>query len=254
MLKRIAVVGEGFQQDLDADAVRDEIEVVRLKPDDELPVATAAVVVDEGNAGTALDLALKHAARQEELLDLLAMAIAAREQFSPEAASRLKEHATRFAEALGLDNADRLTLERGALVHDIGKLRIPNDILLKKTVLTFDEWTMLQSHAQLGADLISGIEGLRDTEDMVRRHHCCFDGTGYPDGLEGEDIPFLARVMKILDVYCAMTSPRHYRQGHSTHEEAVEYLQSESGKHFDAELIRVFIESNVGRPLSDEAE
>ena len=96
-------------------------------------------------------------------------------------------------------------------------------------------------------NLLGNSEALKDTAEVVLTHHECFDGTGYPRGLEGEEIPRLGRIMKIADVYCAMTSPRPYRAGHSTHEEALEHLQEERGKHFDPELVDVFIDAKVGK-------
>jgi putative two-component system response regulator len=95
--------------------------------------------------------------------------------------------------------------------------------------------------------MVSNMSALSDTAPIIRTHHECFDGTGYPDGLEGERIPLLGRMMKILDVYCAMTSPRHYRKGHATHEQAVQHLKSERGKHFDPKLVDTFIEKEVGQ-------
>jgi putative two-component system response regulator len=87
----------------------------------------------------------------------------------------------------------------------------------------------------------------QDIEDIVRCHHECFDGDGYPNGIEGEAIPYLARIMKILDVYCAMTSPRIYREGHATHTDAIAHLREEAGKHFDPVLTKAFIAGKVGK-------
>ncbi|HOJ32632.1 MAG TPA: HD domain-containing phosphohydrolase [Candidatus Hydrogenedentes bacterium] len=256
MLKRIAVVGDTRKL---AEALSEnrgeDIDIVAVRPSDPLPPGTCAVGIfgKDCPPGTA-DLLLRVAGHYEEILELLALAIDAREQLPEGSAKRARDHATRFAIACGLSADQRLALERGALIHGIGKLRIPNDVLLKKAVLTYDEWLLLQSHTTLGADLVHQIECLRDTEEIVRWHHCCYDGTGYPEALEGENIPLLARMMKIIDVYCSMTSPRHYRKGYSTHEEALEYLKSESGKHFDPKLVKVFIEANVGQPLTNHEE
>lgn len=251
MLKRFAVVGEAGKLDqVLAKAGAQDFHIALVRPMGDLPPGVSALVVTSGKVTPAIARhILRMAAHHEELLELIAMAIDAREQFPEGTSKRVRDHATRFAMALDLSPADRLALERGALIHGIGKLRIPNDVLLKKAVLNYDEWLLLQSHTTLGGDLVREIDCLRDTEEIVRWHHCCYDGTGYPDALEGEAIPRLARVMKILDVYCSMTSPRHYRKGWSSHEEAVEYLKSESGKHFDPHLVRVFIDANVGVPL-----
>jgi len=190
---------------------------------------------------------LAAASAQETLLGLLADAIDCREGIPLGGSRRVCEHAGRFAKALGLSAEETLLLERGALLRDIGKLTISNDVLLKNSVLTYDEWILLQKHAALGAALLEERGFCAAVADMIRGHHECYDGTGYPDGIERDAIPRFARVMKILDVYCAMTSPRHYRKTHSTHEQAIEHLASERGKHFDPELIDVFINGDVGR-------
>lgn len=248
MLKRIVVVGEneplyGF---LTKKAAGDNMEVVQVAKDEALPAGTATVVGGAEDADAIGAFADSLGKRQEELLELIAHAIDSREDLAQGTSLRVKNHATRFAQALGLSAADQLTLERGALLRDIGKLKIRNEVLLKYTLLTHDEWDMLQRHTHIGADIVKRTEGLRDIEDIVRRHHECFDGTGYPDGLEGDAIPMLAQAMRILDVFCAMTSARHYRQGTFSVEEGLDHVKSESGKHFHPELAKVFLDKNVG--------
>ena len=249
MIKRIAVVGDvsAVESALSKTTANEPIEAIVCMPGGTLPPGAAALIADQTQLDAAVSLALTQACRNETLLGLVAMALDAREDMLPGSTQRLVEHAGRFAEALCLDPADRLALERGAYLHDLGKTRISNDVLLKKSVLTYDEWVLLQGHSALGAEIIRELEGFEDVEPIIHRHHCCYDGTGYPDGLEKDEIPLLARAMKILDVYCAMTSPRHYREGHSTHEEAVAHIESERGKHFDPDLARVFIDADVGR-------
>lgn len=248
MLKRIAIV-DGSDELFETVAKAAEnkgLQAVKVTSGEELPVATAAVLSAEAN-DVALDLAVTLGERQEDILHLLAEAIDCREGLGAGTSRRLMEHATRFAQALGLDVNDELALERSALLRDIGKLRISNEALLKDGVLNYDEWLKLQCHPRFGAEMIRKYGVFADTEDIIRCHHECFDGDGYPDGMEGDEIPYLARVMKIIDVYCAMTSPRHYRKGHASHESAVEYLQSEAGKHFDPDLIASFVKNNIGQ-------
>jgi HD-GYP domain-containing protein (c-di-GMP phosphodiesterase class II) len=182
-----------------------------------------------------------------DVLLLLSDAIGCREGIPLGSAERVRAHALRFGEALDLNADALLVLERGALLRDIGKLKIDNDVLLKKSVLSYDDWLLLQQHTKLGVSLLEerGVGG--DVVDIVLYHHECFDGDGYPEQLEGEAIPYLARVMKIVDVYCAMTSPRHYRETHTSHEDAIAYLKSERGKHYDAALLDVFLEAEVGQ-------
>ena len=255
MLKRIGVVSSAASV---ADAVRngagaEDIEVLALERPP-LPPGVSAIIADAACVDLALPLLLEQAESMTSLLELLGVAIDAREQFILGSSKRVRDHATRLAVALGLGASERSCLERAALVRDIGKLRISNEVLLKKSVLTYDEWSLLQAHTVLGAELVGGIPALADTADIVRRHHCCYDGTGYPDGLEADAIPFLARAMKVLDVYCAMTSPRHYRKGVTTHDDAVAYLLSERGKHFDPAVVDAFIEANVGETSPAERD
>jgi len=247
MLRRIAYVGKDKAQYKRLVRAAKDAQVQVISVDVEgIPPSVTAIVADGESAAPALKAALAMGECNEELLRLIAEAVDCREGFSEGASVRVMEHATRFAVAIGLSPEDRLTLERGALVRDIGKIRIPNRVLLKEGVLTYDEWRMLQEHPHLGAEIVAKTRALKDVCDIVRNHHECYDGDGYPEALEGESIPYLARIMKLLDVYCAMTSPRHYRKGHSTHEEAIEYLRSEQGKHFDPQLVDVFINAEVG--------
>lgn len=178
---------------------------------------------------------------------LLSSAIGCREGIPLGSAERVRAHAVRFGEALGLSAAALLVLERGALLRDIGKLKIDNDVLLKKSVLSYDDWLLLQQHTTLGVELLEERGVGQDVTEIVQYHHECFDGDGYPEQLEGDAIPYLARVMKIVDVYCAMTSPRHYRETHTSHDDAIAYLKSERGKHYDAALLDVFLEAEVGQ-------
>jgi response regulator RpfG family c-di-GMP phosphodiesterase len=226
-------------------AAGDNMEVVRIEKDGLLPPGAATVVGGAEDADVIGAFATSLGKRQEELLELIGHAIDSREDLAQGSSLRVKNHATRFAHALGLSAADQLILERGALLRDIGKLKIRNEVLLKYTLLTHEEWQTLQRHTHFGGDLVKRTEGLRDIEDIVRRHHECFDGTGYPDGLEADAIPILAQAIRILDVFCAMTSARHYRQSTFTVDEALDHIKSESGKHFHPELAKVFIEGDV---------
>ncbi len=247
MLKQIGIVGESAQIEAQLrSAAPDEVVVSRIESGQIDSGLVSALVVD-GVSEDAPQAILRAAATHEALLGLLADAIDCREGIALGGSRRVCDHATRFARALGLNSEEQILLERGALLRDIGKLSISNEVLLKNKVLTYDEWILLQQHTCLGVKLLEERSFCTGVADIVHRHHECYDGTGYPDGIERDEIPRFARIMKILDVYCAMTSPRHYRKTHNTHESAVEYLLSERGKHFDPELIDVFIGENIGR-------
>ncbi len=248
MIKRIAVLNAdgALCQALARAAEGHDAIIVAVPPGEAPPPGTVVLAAGSAPAEAALDAALAASAETEGLLVLLADAIACREGIPEGSSERVRRYALRFARALGLSPEEQFSLERAALLRDIGKIRIPNEILLKKSVLDYDEWTLLQSHAALGAELLAERGIYRDVLDAVRYHHECYDGDGYPDHLEKDAIPLSARIMKILDVYCAMTSPRHYRPTHCTHEDAVVHLKNERGKHFDPHLTDVFIEARIG--------
>jgi response regulator RpfG family c-di-GMP phosphodiesterase len=248
MLKRLAVLGndEAFHETVERTAQDTELQIFRMRRGDDVPRAAAALLAPESETEWAVQGALVLAARQEELLFLLGEAIDCREASITGAAHRVVDHASRFSIHLNLTSKEQLTLERAALVRNIGKLRIPNDILLKKDVLSYDEWALIRSFPALGAEFVLTTDCLSDTAEVVRRFHECYDGTGYPDGIEGEFIPYLARALKIVDAYCAMTTPRAYRPAQYTHEDAVAYLEQEKGTHFDPELVDAFVEGQIG--------
>lgn len=250
MLKRIAVLSEceQFRREAIEAAAAAGADAVAVSGAADMPAGASVIVADAGGAATAVEAALTLEDWNAEVLALLTDALDCREDFLPGTSRRVMDHATRFAQAADLDQADQFTLERAALVRDIGKMRVGNDILLKKGLLTYDEWRLIYHHPRLGAEIVTKTATLKDTVDIVAMHHESWDGDGYPDGIEGEAVPRMARMMKIIDVYCAMTSPRHYRQGHATHDEAIEFLHSEQGKHFDPDLVDLFINAGIGHP------
>jgi len=251
MLRRIAVItadGKYFGK-MSTAAEDPETQLVQVAPGTPLPPASVGLIAPTAKQQPkdVLEAAIGLARRYDELLYLLADVVDSQEGVAAGSSKRVQEHAARFAAVLGLPPEDHLALTRAALLRGIGMLKVPVDVRFKKEMLTYDEWALLQAHPKLGADMVATMDALKDTAPVIRTHHECYDGTGYPDGLEGEHIPRLGRMMKILDVYCAMTSPRHYREGHATHEQAVKHLKSERGKHFDPELVDVFVENGVGQ-------
>lgn len=252
MLKRIAILGEDeqAQKALVKGVKRSDVQFVDatgvLIPD------LADTLLHHAPIKDALPQAIQVADNAQFILYLLAEAIDCRESFKPKSSQRVVEHATRFALALGLDDEQRVVFERGALLRDIGKLRIQNEILLKDGLLTYDEWRLIQDHTTIGADLVKETPGLGSLEEIIRCHHESFDGDGYPAKLEGDNIPYLARALKIIDVYCAMTSRRAYRAGVASKEEALGHLESEKGKHFDPELVTVFLDKKIGGDTPQE--
>lgn len=152
---------------------------------------------------------------------------------------KVSEYAAALAQAVNMDPQEILKLETGALLHDIGKVAISNEILKKQGDLTPAEWDLIKTHPQLGAN-IANLCQLGDCVDAIRHHHEHYDGTGYPDGLKGEDIPFGARILAIADAFAAMTSERAYSNS-LTRESALKEIRAGSGKQFDPHLAEVFI-------------
>jgi HD-GYP domain-containing protein (c-di-GMP phosphodiesterase class II) len=145
-----------------------------------------------------------------------------------------------LAEAMGINEWELVNIRRGALLHDIGKMGIPDNILLKPDKLNDEEWEHMRMHAVYAYNLLSNINYLRDALDIPYCHHEKWNGTGYPRGLKGEEIPLAARIFAVADVYDALTSDRPYRNGWSP-EEAMAYIREQSGHYFDPNVVDVFL-------------
>ena len=152
---------------------------------------------------------------------------------------RVTEITLHIARAMGFNEEELLNIRRGSLLHDIGKMGVPDHILLKPGKLTAEEMEIIKQHPQFAYDLLSPIEYLRDALDIPYFHHEKWDGTGYPHGLKGEEIPLPARIFAVVDVYDAVTSDRPYREAWSK-EKAFEYIQSLEGTHFDPLVVEMF--------------
>lgn len=144
-----------------------------------------------------------------------------------------------LAKQLGLGIEELAHIRRGALLHDIGKLGVPDAILHKTGKLTDEEWVSMRKHPQFAYDMLQNVEYLRPALEIPFCHHEKWDGTGYPRGLKGEAIPVPARLFAIVDVWDALRSDRPYRPAW-TKEQALAYIRDESGKHFDPQLVELF--------------
>jgi len=145
-----------------------------------------------------------------------------------------------LAKAQGIRGDQLIHIRRGALLHDMGKLGIPDAILLKTTSLDENEWEFMRQHPQMAYDMLYPIEYLRPALDIPYCHHEKWDGTGYPRGLKGDEIPLPARLFAIVDVWDALTSDRPYRSAWSR-EKAFSHIREQSGKHFDPEVVDLFM-------------
>jgi PAS domain S-box-containing protein len=155
---------------------------------------------------------------------------------------RVTEMVLDLAEKMNLNDVEKINLRRGALLHDIGKMGVPDAILLKPGALTESEWEIMRMHPVYAYQMLSPIPYLKHALEIPYAHHEKWDGTGYPRGLKAEQIPLAARMFSIVDVYDALTSDRPYRAAW-TPEAAYHHIEEESGKHFDPRLVKIFLES-----------
>jgi putative two-component system response regulator len=177
----------------------------------------------------------------ESVILSLGLTIEARDPCTQGHCARLAHYATALGTRLGLNKDQLVALHRGAFLHDVGKVGIPDAVLLKPGRLTPSEYTLMQQHTVIGYNLCGDLRSLADVRPIVRHHHERPDGTGYPDQLRGEDIPLLARILSVVDVYDALTTARPYKRAVS-HESAVRELRDEAAKGWKCEaLVEEFV-------------
>ncbi|HEY9075439.1 MAG TPA: HD domain-containing phosphohydrolase [Anaerolineaceae bacterium] len=161
---------------------------------------------------------------------------------------RVTDMTLRLAQLLGLPDDDLIHIRRGALLHDIGKMSVPDDILHKPAPLTPDEWIIMRQHPIYAVEMLGHIPFLQRALVIPQFHHERWDGSGYPNGLKGIQIPLPARIFAVPDVFDALTSDRPYRKAWS-HAQALDYLRAQSGTHFDPTIVAVFLK-NIRSPES----
>ncbi len=155
-------------------------------------------------------------------------------------AQRVTEMTLKLAASMGINNTDLVHIRRGALLHDIGKVGVPDNILLKPGSLTEEEWEIMRMHPQYAYDMLASVTYLQKALDIPYCHHEKWDGTGYPRGLKGEQIPLAARIFAVVDVWDALSSDRPYRKAWQP-EDVLGYIQDQAGKHFDPDVVELFI-------------
>ena len=170
----------------------------------------------------------------------LTRALDLRDKETEEHTRRVSDITVDLAVRLRGEDADLVHVRRGAILHDIGKVAIPDRILFKPGPLTEEEWKIMRLHPGIAVDLLSSVSYLTPALTIPHWHHEKWDGTGYPDQLRGKEIPFSARLFALVDVYDALTSHRSYRSAWSKNE-AVQYIESQSGRHFDPALVPEFV-------------
>lgn len=194
-----------------------------------------------------LSSALSNAFLVEELkslnwgaLEALARTVDAKSKWTAGHSERVAKLSVKIATFMGFDETAIDNLNRAAYLHDIGKIGIPMAILDKSNSLTDEEYIKVKEHPVIGAKIIEPIEAYADAIPIIRQHHERFDGTGYPDGLSGEDVVLGARILALADVYDAVISSRPYRQGWME-EKVIKLIIDESGKHFDPKVVEAFL-------------
>jgi len=145
-----------------------------------------------------------------------------------------------LSRAMGMNEEQLVHARRGALLHDMGKLGIPDNILLKPDTLTKEEWGVMRMHPQYAHEMLEKIEYLNPALDIPYCHHEKWDGSGYPRGLKEEEIPLVARVFALVDVWDALTSDRPYRSAWPE-EKVLAHIREQSGKHFDPKVVEMFL-------------
>ena len=174
------------------------------------------------------------------MLDALVTAVDNKDRYTRHHSDDVMEYSLMIARELGMDTATQHTIAVAALLHDVGKIGVPDYILRKPAALTPEEFDAIKQHAQMGAVIVGAVPRLEDTLDAVQHHHERWDGTGYPFGLKGEDIPLPARLMAVADAFSAMTTDRPYRQGMSR-DKALLILQNGAGTQWDPDCVAAFL-------------
>jgi len=180
-----------------------------------------------------------------DIINVLGSAIAKRDSDTNAHNYRVTLSAIALAEKIQLDRKRVQALVKGSFLHDVGKIGVSDNILLKPGKLDQDEFAEMKKHVLYGVDIIKSSHWLEDGSDVVRYHHEKFDGSGYPQGLVGEEIPVIARIFAIVDVFDALASKRPYKAPFP-YAECIAILQQGSGTHFDPELINSFLEISEG--------
>ncbi len=176
----------------------------------------------------------------EAVLCTLGLSVEARDPYTEGHCERLSEYASDLGEHLGVDGESLVALKRGGFLHDLGKIRVPDEILKKGADLTAEEWVIMKQHPLTGEAICKPLRSLKLVLPIIRHHHEHWNGSGYPDGLKGQEIPLLARILQVVDVYDALRTARPYKPALS-HEESARTMRDESRRGlWDRELVTEF--------------
>lgn len=203
-------------------------------------LASETALTYGGHILRAIDCARRLQTTSLEAVRALALAVEARDPYTHGHSKRVARLARQLGSALGLPADELQALEWSGLLHDVGKLGVPESILQKRGELTTEEFEVVRQHPRIGYEVLAPVTGLASLLAAVRSHHENYDGSGYPDGLAGEAIPRHARILRVVDIFDALTSRRSYRDDWNV-EDALERLEADAGKVTDAEITRVFV-------------
>jgi putative nucleotidyltransferase with HDIG domain len=174
-------------------------------------------------------------------VETLVRTIQAKDQYTAGHSTRVSRYALMIADKLGLSTKDKHQLYLAAMLHDIGKIGVPDDLLNRPGKLSESEMERVRSHVQVGASMIEMLGEMHAIVPLIRHHHECYDGSGYPDGLKGDQIPLVSRIIAVADMYDAMTSDRPYRKRRS-HQFAVDEILTASGIKIDPKVVEAFLD------------
>jgi HD-GYP domain-containing protein (c-di-GMP phosphodiesterase class II) len=219
-----------------------------LKPDKDLQ---NFLIMVAGQAAIAIDSAMMFSELQRSNVELslaydatiegLSRALDLRDKETKEHTFRVTDITVKLATRLGIKQLELIHIRRGAILHDIGKVAIPDQILFKPGPLAQEEWEIMRRHPDIAVELLSPVSYLEPALEIPHWHHEKWDGSGYPDGLRQEDIPFAARLFALADVYDALISKRPYRSAWSKWD-AVQYIEGQAGTHFDPRIVPEFLD------------
>ncbi|WP_226373805.1 HD-GYP domain-containing protein [Anoxybacillus kestanbolensis] len=194
-----------------------------------------------------IDVIVERDEKNKQLLNsfisVMTIALDARDEYTAGHSQRVAVYAVEIGKSLGMTVEQLVRLYRSVILHDIGKIDIPDHILLKDGKLTDEEFAWIKKHPVLGENIIRQVQPIEEVQDLlpgIRSHHERIDGKGYPDGLKGEDIPLFGRIIAVADAFDAMTSDRPYRKGMHV-EKAVSILLEGRGIQWDAQMVDCFI-------------
>lgn len=189
----------------------------------------------------------------DSIVAVLCAALDLRDDVTHGQARRVSELASVLAWQMGLRKQEVRRIEKAAILHNIGKIGVADAVLAKPGPLDDAEWAEMKRHPELGHRMLAGIDFLKDAAEIVYAHHEHYDGSGYPRGLKGDQIPLGARIFAVVDAYDAMTSHRPYRKARP-HRNAVEEIVRNSGSQFDPDVVRAFLEAERQGLLEDKRE